>query len=117
MPRSLVLAIALVWLLPRLGVQRAGQGAVLAASAAAVVWGALLLGLWSIATVDPALLAAWWVGQTAELALGGYVVGAALAGARMRTLVVLAVAVLAVGGSSAVVLQSIGYAPAPVTIQ
>ncbi|HET6745307.1 MAG TPA: hypothetical protein VFH90_05575 [Candidatus Limnocylindria bacterium] len=113
----LLLAVALVWLLPRLGVRRASEGAVYAAGTSAVVWGAMVLGLWSIATADPALLAAWWVGQTAELALGGYIVGAALAGARVRALAVLAVVVLAVGATSAVVLQSIGYVESvPATI-
>lgn len=109
----LVLAVALVWLLPRLGVRRGRDGALVAAGGGAVVWGALLIGLWSISTAPPALLAGWWLGQTAELALAGYVVGAALAGGRLRRLVLLAVVVIAIGLSSAVVLQSIGYAHAP----
>lgn len=109
----LVLAVALVWLLPRLGVRRGRDGALVAAGGGAVVWGALLIGLWSISTAPPALLAGWWLGQTAELALAGYVVGAALAGGRLRRLVLLAVVVIAIGLSSAVILQSIGYAPAP----
>jgi len=109
----LVLAVALVWLLPRLGVRQGRYGALVAAVGGAVAWGALLLGLWSISTARPELLAAWWLGQTAELALGGYVVGAALGGIRFRRLVVLAIVVIAIGVTSAVVLQSIGYASAP----
>jgi hypothetical protein len=108
----LVLAVVLVWLLPRVGVQRGREGALLAAGGGAVAWGALLLGLWSISTADPVLLAAWWAGQTAEFALGGYVVGSALAGVRLRTLVGIVCAVVALGAASAVILQSVGYAPA-----
>lgn len=110
----LALAAALVWSLPRLGVRQGRDGALVAAAGGAVVWGALLLGLWSISTADPALLAAWWLAQTAELALGGYVVGAALAGVRIRRLVVLATVVIVIGAVTAVVLQSIGYAPVSV---
>ena len=112
----LVLAVALVWLLPRLGVRRGRDGALMAAAGGGVAWGALLIGLWSISTAPPMLLAAWWLGQTAELALGGFVVGAAVAGIRLRRLVVLAVVVIAIGIASAVVLQSIGYAPAPIML-
>lgn len=111
----LVLALALVWLLPRLGVRNGRDGVLVAAGAGMVAWGALLLGLWSISTADPALLAAWWLGQVAELALGGYVVGAALAGVRLRRLVLLVVVVVSIGVTTAVVLQSIGYARAPVS--
>ena len=110
----LALAVALVWSLPRLGVRRGRDGALVAAAGGAFVWGALLIGVWSISTADPTLLAGWWLGQTAELALGGYVVGAALAGVRIRMLVLLAAVVIVIGATTAVVLQSIGYAPVPV---
>ncbi|MGZ6372817.1 MAG: hypothetical protein ACXWL8_05415, partial [Candidatus Limnocylindria bacterium] len=112
----LVLAVALVWLLPRLGVQRGRDGAVLAGGGGAVVWGALLLGLWSISTADAALLAAWWIGQTAELAVGGAVVGSILGGAPLRGVAWRVAGILVIGAVAAVVLQSIGYAPAPIVI-
>lgn len=107
----LALAAVLVWTLPRLGVRRGRDGALVGAVGGAIAWGALLIGLWSISTADPAVLAAWWLAQTAELAIGGYVVGAALGGVRIRWLVVLAVIVIVIGVLTAVVLQSIGYAP------
>jgi hypothetical protein len=90
---------------------------VIAGALGAVAWGALLLGLWSISTAHPALLAGWWVGQTVELALGGYVIGSMLGGARLRTVAWVVGLVLAVGAVSAVVLQTIGYATAPVIIR
>ena len=110
----LILAIALAWLLPRFNVERGRDGAQIAGAFGAVAWGALLLGLWSISTADPGLLVGWWVGQTVELGLGGYVIGSILGGARVRAVAWRVGALLVVGAVSAVVLQTIGYAAAPV---
>ena len=113
----LVLAIALAWLLPRLNVQRGRDGALIAGVFGAVVWGSLVLGLWSISTAEPGLLAGWWVGQSVELAVGGAVIGSILAGTRVRTMVWRVAALVAGGFIAAVVLQTIGYAEAPVLIR
>jgi hypothetical protein len=112
----LVLAVALAWLLPRLGVSDGRRGAAVAGALGAVGWGALLLGLWSISTATPSLLIGWWLGQTAELALGGFVVGSVLDGVRIRGLAGRVAALLVLGAASAVVLQAIGYATAPVLV-
>jgi hypothetical protein len=110
----LLLAMGLAWLLTRLEVERGRDGALIAGALGAVAWGSLVLGLWSISTADPALLVGWWVGQTVELAVGGHVIGSALGGARLRTVAGTVGLVLAVGAVSAVVLQTVGYATAPV---
>jgi len=110
----LLLAIGLAWLLTRLEVGRGRDGALIAGAVGAVVWGSLVLGLWSISTADAALLVGWWVGQTVELAVGGHVIGSLLGGARLRTVAWTVSLVLGVGALSAVVLQTIGYATAPV---
>jgi hypothetical protein len=113
----LVLAIALTWLLPRFKVTRGRDGALIAGTFGAVGWGAALLGVWSISTADPGLLAGWWASQTVELGLGGLVIGSILGGARVRTLALAVGMFLVVGVVSAVVLQTIGYAAAPVTVR
>jgi hypothetical protein len=112
-----VLAMALVWLLPRLGVDGGRHGAVVGGMVGAVGWGALLLGVWSISTADPALLAAWWVGHSASMAVAGFVIGSAIAGADRRSLWFRVGAVLLLGAVTAVVLQAAGYATAPMTIR
>lgn len=109
----LVLAIGLAWLLARLEIARDRDGALITGALGAVAWGAVMLGLWSISTADPALLVGWWAGQTVELAVGGHVIGAVLGGARLRALAWRVGLLLAVGMVSAVVLQTIGYATAP----
>ena len=110
----LVLAVALLWLLPRLEVEGGRDGGIIAGGIGAVAWGAFLLGLWSISTVRPALLAGWWIGQTVELGLGGLIIGSALSGAGLRPMLWRVGALLVVGGISAVLLQTVGYATAPV---
>jgi hypothetical protein len=111
-----VLAWALAWLLGRLEVRNGRDAATLGAAAGAVLWGGLVLGLWSISTAEPALLAGWWIGQTVELAIGGYVMGSLLGGAPQRSVRWLVAAILLVGLTTAVVLQSVGYARAPIVL-
>jgi hypothetical protein len=110
----LLLAIGLVWLLPRVGARDGRAGAVVAGVAAALGWGAFVLGLWSISTASPGLLLGWWAGQTAELAVGGYVIGALIAGVRLRRVALLVAALVATCAIVAIVLQSVGYAAPPV---
>jgi hypothetical protein len=105
-----------VWLLPRLDVTGARTGAIAGGSVGAIGWGALLLGIWSISSADPALLVAWWLGQSASMGVAGLVIGLAIGGASRRRLGVAVGVVLVAGAVTAVALQSIGYATAPVII-
>jgi hypothetical protein len=110
----LILAVGLTWLLPRFDVERGRDGARIAGAFGAVIWGALVLGLWSISTADPALLVGWWIGQTLELGLGGFVIGSVQGGAAIRALAWKVGALVVLGVIAAVLLQSIGFATAPV---
>lgn len=106
------LTIALYWLLARLGVRGWRAGMRYGAIVGAVVWGALLLGIYSISPAPPTLLMGWWVGQTAELGLAGAVLGAAAAGTPLKRIwTVVSVAAVAFV-IAAIVLQSVGLAPA-----
>jgi hypothetical protein len=107
----LQLTAALFWLCRRLDVRgiRAGwwHGLVFGI----VVWGGLVLGLYSISTASVPLLVAWWVGQAVELGVAGAVMGGLAAGIPSRrmlfsvTLIVVALLVLTI------LLQSLGLAP------
>ena len=108
----LVLTISLAWLLRRLGVRGAAAGFRHGATAGAIVWGAFVVGLYSISTATIPLLAGWWIGQAIELGLAGAVLGAAANGASLKriwTIVGLAVLACLV---VTIVLQSTGLAPA-----
>ncbi len=113
----LILAVALVWLLTRLHVERGRDGALISAAAGAVAWGAFSLGLWSISAIDTVLLTSWWVAQTVELAIAGLIIGSILGGSRIRTMASRVVALLVAGVASAVLLQTIGYAASPVGLR
>ncbi len=107
----LILAAAIVWLLERLEATGIRDGARVGLLAGAVVWGALVLGLWSISTAEPGLLVAWWIGQSVELGVGGAVAGALLAGARPRRVGAWVIAMLVAALLIVVVLQSTGLVP------
>ncbi|NNF35129.1 MAG: hypothetical protein HKN68_13530 [Saprospiraceae bacterium] len=38
----------------------------------AIVWGSMLMGLYSISTIDPLLALGWMAGQSVEMGIGGY---------------------------------------------
>jgi hypothetical protein len=107
----LLLTAALFWLCRRLDVRgiRAGwrHGFVFGV----VLWGSLVVGLYSISTATVPMLAAWSVGQAVELGVSGGIIGGVAAGIPLRrmffwvTLIVGALLVLTIA------LQSLGVAP------
>ncbi len=113
----LVLTVSLHWLLRRLDVRGSIMGFRYGAAAGSVVWGAMALGLYSISTAGPALLAGWWVGQTVELGLAGAVLGAAANGVPLKRIwAIVAVAFVAFAAAT-IALQSAGLAPAMKAVQ
>jgi hypothetical protein len=110
------LTLGLFWLFRRLDVKGARAGFRHGAVAGAVVWGILSLGLYSISTAPPLLLAAWWIGQALELGLAGAVLGAAANGVPLRRIWTMVAAAVVVLVAATVTLQSLGLAPAMKTI-
>jgi hypothetical protein len=108
----LLMAILLVWLMTRIDVKGALQGAIFGLKLGALVWGALALGLLSISTASLALVAGWFAGQTIELAVAGALVGAAREGMRLRRLFAWVLAGIVLLVIITVALQSLGLAPA-----
>ena len=108
----LILTAALFWFCRRLEVRGIRAGWIHGIGLGVVLWGALVLGLYSISTASVPLLVAWWVGQTLELGVAGGVIGGIAAGITFRrmlfgvTLIVVVLFVLTVA------LQSLGLAPA-----
>ncbi len=106
------LTIALYWLLARLGVRGWRGGMRYGLVAGAIVWGALVIGLYSISTVSVPLLAGWWIGQAAELGVAGAVLGAAAAGTPLKRIYTVVAAAAVALVIATIVLQSLGLAPA-----
>lgn len=107
----LILTSALLWLFRQLGVRGGLRGLGYGIGVGSVVWGALALGLYSISTATLSLLAAWWIGQTAELGLAGLVLGAAEQGMPLTRLWLAVLATVAIFVVSTILLQSFGLAP------
>lgn len=82
----LLLAILLTWLMARLEIRGWRDGGLFGLKLGGLAWGALVLGLYSIATASPALLIGWFAGQTAELGIAGLITGHALAVGNLRRL-------------------------------
>lgn len=108
----LVFVLLLAWLMSRQDIRGGRRGLVFGLQVGALAWGSLVLGLLSISTASPELMAAWFVGQTVEAGIAGTVLGSGLASSRpwrlVAYVVVFAIAALAV----TVALQSIGLTPA-----
>jgi len=107
----LLLSCTLTWLMVRLSVLGGLEGALFGLKLGALVWGALVLGLASISTAGPALLAGWFAGQVAELALAGYMVGSALAGGNLKRLFRDVLILIVLFAIATIALQSLGIAP------
>lgn len=80
------------------------------------MWGALCAGLWSITTLEWDLLVGWWLGQAAELALAGSVIGAVLEGASTRSVVAKVAVAAFLLLAATVALQAAGLAPPMETV-
>ena len=103
----LILSAFLVWLLLRLGIRDAVSAGKMGLMFGAAVWGALMLGLLSIATAEPWLLLVWWIGQTLELGVGGVVAGHVLGGADLRKAWVVVIVVVIILVAAGILLQNI----------
>jgi len=106
-----LVALLLVWLTQSLHVLGTKHGFLLGLKVGALVWGAFVLGLASISTASPILLAGWFVGQTLEISIGGAVAAYGLQQGRLKPLA-LRVALLFVATIVlTILLQSFGFAP------
>jgi len=108
----LMLTSLLVWLMERLGVSGWAKGLSFGLALGAVVFGASLIALWSIATASALLLASWFVGQTLQLGIAAAVAGSGLAGQRPLKLIVKVAAFVLLMAVATLALQNAGLAPA-----
>ena len=112
----LVLTVSLWWLIGRLGVRGAFPGFRLGLFAGLVLWGAWSLGLYSVTVAEGDLLVGWWLGQAAELALAGAVLGAVADGIPRRALYLRVAGAWLFLVAATVLLQVAGLAPPMKTV-
>jgi hypothetical protein len=82
----LLLILLLIWLMLELGIRGGREGAKFGLQVGGLIWGAFTLGLISIANVQLILMAGWFIGQTLELGLAGFVIGTAFEADRLGPL-------------------------------
>lgn len=106
-----MLTAALYWLCRRLDVRGFRPGWWHGFIFGLVLWGSLVVGLYSISTASVPLLAAWWLGQAVELGVAGAVIGGLASGISSRRMFFWVLAI--VGGLLVltITLQSLGLAP------
>jgi hypothetical protein len=75
------------------------------------------LGLYSISTASPQLLAAWFVAQVLEIAIAGAIIGQGLVMESLRRLTLCVIVGFILLSVATVVMQNTGMAPSIVTVQ
>lgn len=108
----LVLTISLWCLCRALGVKGTTPGLRVGLASGATVWGAILLGLYSISSAPADLLIGWWIGQAIELGAAGAVIGAGLGSVPRRTIYGRVAVALLICLVATIGLQVLGWAPA-----
>lgn len=107
----LLLTAALFWLCRRLDVRGIRTGCRHGLVFGAVLWGSVVVGLYSISTASASLLAAWWIGQTLELGAAGGVIGGIAAGISQRRMLLWVAVIVFALLVLTIALQSFGVAP------
>ena len=102
-----ILTIMILWLMNRLEIEGWKRGLVFGLIIGGLVWGSLVLGLFSISTAKPLLLIAWFLGQTAELGISGMVIGSGLAAEKLRPLLVKVLIFFVIAVVLGIVIQNI----------
>jgi hypothetical protein len=108
----LVAAGLLVWVLRQTGAVGWKRGAQIGAVIGGAMWLSLGLGLYSITSAPVELLVGWTLGQTAEIALAGAMVGYARGQSSLRRPFLYAILAIILSFTVTAILQTIGWAPA-----
>ena len=109
---SLLLIVLLLWLMLRLRLSGWQQGLSFGLRLGVLMAAAGALGLMSISTARLGLLAGWFIGQSAQMAIAGAVTGSGLAGQRLRTIFARVVAMILLLVVVTIAMQTVGWAPA-----
>ncbi|MHC4509737.1 MAG: hypothetical protein ACYTAO_12390 [Planctomycetota bacterium] len=101
----------LVWIIDQASVRGWRKGLVIGLCLGAVMGVSFTLGLYSISTASPQLLAAWFVAQVREIAIAGAIIGQGLVVDSLRRLTLYVIVGFILLSVATVVMQNTGMAP------
>ncbi len=101
----------LVWIIDQASARGWRKGLVMGLSLGAVMGASFTLGLYSISTASPQLLAAWFAGQVLQMGIAGVVIGQGLATDTLRSLTLAVIFGVVFLFIATIVLQSVGLSP------
>ncbi len=107
----LLLALLLNWLLPYFEISGPKASFVFGLKIGAFIWGALLLGLYSISTIQLSTALAWFVGQSFEMGVGAYVIFLGSRAESLKKLTWQTIAFFLLAIVITLIMQNIGLAP------
>ena len=107
----LIIAVFIYWLLPRLELQDGRAAFVFGLKLGAFMWGAQMLALYSISTIQLDTALAWFLGQTFEMGVGAWVIFQGLQAESLKRLTWRVLAFLILSFILTIILQNVGLAP------
>ncbi len=107
----LISAGFLVWIIDRAGAKGWRKGLLTGALIGAVMGLSLILGLYSISTASPQLLAGWFIGQVLEMGIAGAIIGQGLVIDSLRRLTLYVIVGFILLSVATILMQNIGMAP------
>jgi hypothetical protein len=104
-------ALLINWLMDRFELTSWQQAFTFGGKLAILMWGALLLGLYSISTIEPSLAIAWLFGQSFQMAIGATVIFLGKNSESLKRLTSWVIGFLLIAFVATILLQNIGLAP------
>ena len=107
----MLIAILIYWLLPRFEINDWRAAFVFGLKLGAMMWGAQMLGLYSISTIQVDTALAWFAGQAFEMGVGALVIFQASQAESLKRLTWWVIAFFILAFILTILLQNVGLAP------